>query len=129
MSVTEPLVGEGVRVVPSFTLESGMELEQVPVAYKTWGQLSATRDNVVIIRHAFTGSADVEDWSVGTPHGLREGFRPTILFCFCANVLGLPYGTASHVTMNPYTRKSYGPEFSQTTIRDDVRSESSARTH
>lgn len=62
MSVTEPLAGEGIHVVPSFTLESGMELEQVPVAYKTWGQLSATRDNVVIIRHAFTGSADVEDW-------------------------------------------------------------------
>lgn len=48
--------------VPSFTLECGTELRDVPVAYKTWGQLNSTKDNVMIICHAFTGSADVEDW-------------------------------------------------------------------
>jgi homoserine O-acetyltransferase len=48
--------------VPAFTLESGAELRDVPVAYKTWGNLNDTKDNVMIICHAFTGSADVEDW-------------------------------------------------------------------
>ena len=51
-------------VVPSFILESGRSLKKVPIAYKTWGKLNETRDNVMIICHAFTGSADVEDWFV-----------------------------------------------------------------
>lgn len=54
--------GQSIHVIPSFTLESGVTLKQVPVAYKTWGNLNAARDNVMIICHAFTGSADVEDW-------------------------------------------------------------------
>ena len=49
---------------PNFTLECGTELHALPVAYKTWGVLNETRDNVMVICHAFTGSADVEDWCV-----------------------------------------------------------------
>lgn len=120
MSVTQPLADQSVHVVPFFTLESGTELKQVPVAYKTWGQLNATRDNVMIICHAFTGSADVEDWW-GPLMGRGKAFDPQRFFVFCANVLGSPYGTASPVTVNPDTQKPYGPEFPQTTIRDDVR--------
>ena len=58
------LIEQEILTVPSFTLESGRTLRQVPVAYKTWGKLNESRDNVMIICHAFTGSADVEDWYV-----------------------------------------------------------------
>lgn len=54
--------GQTTAHIPSFTLESGRTLLDVPVAYKTWGKLNESRDNVMIICHAFTGSADVEDW-------------------------------------------------------------------
>ena len=56
------LIEQDFLTVPSFTLECGAELKDAPVAYKTWGTLNANRDNVMIICHAFTGSADVEDW-------------------------------------------------------------------
>ena len=56
------LIDQNIFIVPSFTLESGAVLRDVPVAYKTWGNLNSTRDNVMIICHAFTGSSDVEDW-------------------------------------------------------------------
>ena len=57
-------IDQEVLVLPSFTLECGEALKDVPVAYKTWGKLNEQRDNVMIICHAFTGSSDVEDWCV-----------------------------------------------------------------
>ena len=62
MSSLAQLLDQNIHVVPEFTLECGRTLREVPVAYKTWGALNAARDNVMIICHAFTGSADVEDW-------------------------------------------------------------------
>lgn len=56
------LIEQSYFTVPRFSLECGAELRDVSVAYKTWGHLSGTKDNVMIICHAFTGSADVEDW-------------------------------------------------------------------
>ncbi|KAF7362840.1 Homoserine O-acetyltransferase [Mycena venus] len=80
---------QSILVVPSFTLECGRELRDVPVAYKTWGTLNANKDNVMIICHAFTGSADVEDWW-GPLMGKGKAFDPQRFFIFCANVLGSP---------------------------------------
>lgn len=56
---------QSVHVIPSFELECGQLLSDVPVAYKTWGTLDDARANVMVICHAFTGSADVEDWYEG----------------------------------------------------------------
>lgn len=56
------LIDQSIFTAPSFTLESGRVLRDVPVAYKTWGKLNERRDNVMIVCHAFTGSSAVEDW-------------------------------------------------------------------
>ena len=56
------LIDQSLYTVDSFQLECGVVLRDVPIAYKTWGTLNETADNVMIICHAFTGSADVEDW-------------------------------------------------------------------
>jgi homoserine O-acetyltransferase len=64
MATYSELLEQEIFIVPSFELECGTVLKQVPVAYKTWGKLNEARDNVMIICHAFTGSADVEDWCV-----------------------------------------------------------------
>lgn len=66
MSLIE--IDQEIFVLPSFTLECGATLRDVPVAYKTWGELNEKRDNVMIICHAFTGSSDVEDWCACFPH-------------------------------------------------------------
>jgi homoserine O-acetyltransferase len=132
-----------IAVLSSFTLESGVELRQVEVGYRTWGKLNGACDNVMVICHALTGSSDVEDWcalrlyilslSSSSKHpffrisrwgpmlGPGLAFDPSRYFIFCANVLASPYGTASPVTRNPDTGKRWGPEFPQTTIRDNVR--------
>jgi homoserine acetyltransferase len=72
------LINQHIYVVPSFTLECGTTLRDVPVAYKTWGTLNQNRDNVMVICHAFTGSADVEDWCVIISN---HGFVPKLNPC------------------------------------------------
>ncbi|KAF7304291.1 AB hydrolase-1 domain-containing protein [Mycena chlorophos] len=119
-ATTIPQIDQSVCIVPTFELECGTELRDAPVAYKTWGRLNAAKDNVMVICHALTGSADVEDWW-GPLMGRNKAFDPSRFFIFCANTMGSPYGSASPITVNPDTGKPYGPAFPPTTIRDDVR--------
>ncbi|OCF61006.1 homoserine O-acetyltransferase [Kwoniella mangroviensis CBS 10435] len=114
------LISQNITTVPSFTLESGVRLADVPVAYKTWGKLNENGDNCLVICHALTGSADVEDWW-GPLLGPDRAFDPTRFFIFCANVIGSPYGTISSVTTNPETGKPFGPEMPGSSVKDDVR--------
>ncbi|KAF8168946.1 Alpha/Beta hydrolase protein [Mycena galopus ATCC 62051] len=103
-----------------FALESGITLHSVDVVYKTWGTLNAERNNVMVICHPFTGSADVDKW--WSPlMGCRKAFDPTRFFIFCANDLGSPFGTTSPLSIDPSTGRPYGPDFPATTIRDDVK--------
>ncbi|KAG0757601.1 hypothetical protein G6F60_008374 [Rhizopus arrhizus] len=110
---------QNITIIPECTLESGVKLTNVPVAWKSWGKLNEAKDNCMIICHALTGNADVEDWW-GPLMGPRRAFDPTKFFVICCNVLGSPYGSASPLTINPETGNIYGPEFPLVSIRDDV---------
>jgi homoserine O-acetyltransferase len=112
-------VKERIEIIPSFRLESGETLEQVPVAYRTWGRLAPDGRNAVVVCHALTGSADVEIW---WPRLLGPGraLDTERDFIVCANVLGSPYGSASPLTTNPATGEPYGADFPVPTIRDTV---------
>ncbi|KAI5868544.1 homoserine O-acetyltransferase [Durotheca rogersii] len=111
-----------IAIVPSFTLESGVTLRNVPVAYTTRGSLSPDADNAMVICHALTGSADVADWWGPLLGGPGRAFDTSRFFVVCMNSLGSPYGTASPVTAKDGdpSNERYGPEFPLTTIRDDV---------
>lgn len=112
-----------IAIVPSFTLESGVTLRNVPVAYCTRGRLNPKGDNVLVICHALSGSADVADWWGPLMGGAGRAFDMTRFFIVCLNSLGSPYGSASPVTSvdgNPKCER-YGPEFPLTTVRDDVK--------
>ncbi|KAL8719738.1 MAG: hypothetical protein Q9225_003282 [Loekoesia sp. 1 TL-2023] len=112
-----------IAIVPHFTLESGVVLRNVPVAYSTRGTLAPNGDNVLVICHALSGSADVSDWWGPLMGGNGRAFDITRFYIVCLNSLGSPYGSASPVTNidgNPKLGR-YGPEFPLTTIRDDVK--------
>lgn len=119
---------QSIAILPSYELESGVTLQNIPVAYKTYGTLSPQGDNAMVICHALTGSADVGDWwgpLLGGPgDGVRgaRAFDMSRFFVVCINSLGSPYGSASPVTAKDgdTANEQYGPEFPLTTIRDDV---------
>ena len=112
-----------IAIVPSFTLESGDTLLNVPVAYTTRGKLSPSGNNALVICHALSGSADVADWWGPLMGRAGRAFDMTRFFIVCLNSLGSPYGSASPVTNvdGDAKREHYGPEFPLTTIRDDVK--------
>ncbi|UZJ54822.1 hypothetical protein CBS101457_004142 [Exobasidium rhododendri] len=123
--------GQSYILFPTFTLESGVILHNVPLAYKTWGTLDPDKkSNALVVCHALTGSADVEDWW-GPLLGPGKVFDPTRFFIVCANVFGSPYGSAGPCTTKggeDGAREAgwdgqgwWGPEFPATTVRDDVR--------
>jgi homoserine O-acetyltransferase len=102
-----------------FYLESGEVLEGVQVAYRTWGRLNADRDNGVLVCHALTGWADVEDWWEPLL-GANRSLDPQTDFILCSNILGSCYGTTGPTSINPKTGAIYGPSFPAITIRDLV---------
>ncbi|MFT6564620.1 MAG: homoserine O-acetyltransferase, partial [Actinomycetes bacterium] len=53
-------------------LDLGGSLPEVTVAYQTWGELNAARDNAVLVLHALTGDAHVTG-EAGVGH-ISEGW-------------------------------------------------------
>jgi homoserine O-acetyltransferase len=102
-----------------FPLESGGALAGARVAYRTWGQLNASRDNVVWVCHALTANADVLDWWPGL-FGAGCFFDPADWFIVCANVLGSCYGSTSPLDADPATGQGRFQDFPLLTIRDLV---------
>jgi len=103
----------------SFVLESGIELPELDIAYESYGELNAVKDNVIWICHALTANADAADWWGGL---IGEGklFDPEKHFIVCANMIGSCYGSTGPTSTNPATDKPYGKDFPLVTIRDMV---------
>ncbi|WP_072736588.1 homoserine O-acetyltransferase MetX [Rhodococcus triatomae] len=112
-------------------LESGSTVESVSLAVQRWGELSPTRDNVVLVEHALTGDshvvgpADDVHPSPGWWEGMIGPGAPvdTDEWCVVAvNVLGGCRGSTGPGSLAPDGRP-YGSRFPYTSIRDQVTAE------
>jgi homoserine O-acetyltransferase/O-succinyltransferase len=108
-------------------LESGVFLGPLTVAYETYGQLSSSRDNAVLILHALSGDAHAagidEEGSVGwwdAMIGPGKGIDTNRYFVICSNCLGGCQGTTGPPSVNPGTGKPYGRSFPLITMGDMV---------
>lgn len=102
-----------------FTLESGESLTSLTIAYHTYGELNAEKNNVIWVMHGLTANSDVADWWPGT---VGEGLflDPGKYFIVCANMLGSCYGTTGPASINPATGNPWCGDFPKVTIRDMV---------
>lgn len=107
------------RLEDDVELESGERLKEVVVAYRTWGQLRPEGDNAVLVCHALTGSADVDQWWPGL-FGPGKTLDPARDFIICSNVLGSCYGTTGPVSPDPESGGCFGSDFPKVTVRDMV---------
>lgn len=112
-------------------LERGGHLPGVVIAYETWGELNAARDNAVLIEHALTGDSHVVG-PAGPGHptpGWWEGLigpgaplDTDRWFVVAGNVLGGCRGTTGPSSPAPDGR-AWGSRFPFVTIRDQVDAE------
>ena len=104
----------------TFKTESGFKIQNPEVAFKTWGQLNESRDNVVLICHALTGHAAADEWFPGI-FGKERVCDPEKKFIICINVPGSPYGSFNPWSIDKESNKPYLNRFPEITIRDMVR--------
>ncbi len=99
-------------------LESGETLEDVTIAFQSWGELNEKKDNAILVNHALTGWSDVTGW---WPSMVGPGlpFDTDKYFVVCPNVIGGCQGSTGPSSLAP-DGKRYGSRFPSLTIRDMV---------
>ncbi len=105
-----------------FDLELGGRIDNVTLAYRTWGNLDATGANAVLVLHALTGDSLASGpggwWEpvVGTGRPIDTDAS----FVISANVLGGCSGSTGPATINPQTGKPWAMTFPLVTVGDIV---------
>lgn len=103
-----------------FTLESGKTLPAYHLAYTTYGQLNAAKDNVVWIFHALTANSEPEEWWPGLV-GKGKLFDPAAHFIVCVNMPGSCYGSIGPLDIDLASGEPYYHDFPFFTPRDMIR--------
>lgn len=112
------------------TLDCGVKMGPVSVAYETYGQLNEMRSNAVLVCHALSGDAHVAGRH--TPDDPKPGWWDNMVgpgkgidtqqyHVICSNILGGCKGTTGPGSIDPATGKPYGLRFPVITVGDMVR--------
>jgi len=117
------------NIEDAIELDSGKVLEEVTVAYETYGELNKEKSNAILVCHALTGDAHAAGWHKGDKKpgwweiviGPGKALDTEKYFIICSNVLGGCKGTTGPSSINPKTGKEYGLEFPVITISDMVK--------
>ncbi len=122
----------------TFALEGGGVLRGITIAYETWGELSPTADNAILVCHALTGDSHAAGRQ-GPGHptpgwwddliGPGRALDTDRYFVVCANVLGGCQGTTGPASIDPTTGEPFGSAFPTVTMRDIVRTQSLLADH
>jgi homoserine O-acetyltransferase len=124
-----------------FTTLSGRRIPEVTLAYEMYGELNETRDNVILVFHALTGSQHAAGYTPSVPgvktmwtEEMQEGWWDGFIgpgraldtnryAVICVNYLGGCYGSTGPSSTNPATGRPYGSAFPNLTITDIVDSQ------
>jgi homoserine O-acetyltransferase len=114
-----------------FGLDCGLSLDQMTVAFCTYGELNSERSNAILVCHALTG----DQYAAGRhPITGRPGWWDAVVgsgrpvdtdrfFVICANVLGSCIGSTGPRSPRGESGEPWGTDFPPVTIRDMVRAQ------
>ncbi len=125
VGIVKPLA---VTLSEEIQLESGKSIDNVTIAYETYGKLNKEKNNAILVCHALTGDAHAAGWHEGDSKpgwweiiiGPGKALDSEKYFIICSNVLGGCKGTTGPASINPETGKEYGIDFPVITLKDIV---------
>ncbi|MEX2605704.1 MAG: homoserine O-acetyltransferase [Kiritimatiellia bacterium] len=124
-----------------FECRAGGIIPEVQLAYETYGQLNESRDNVVLVFHALSGSQHAAGICRSLPEadpfwteecqtgwwdlfvGPGRAINTDKFFVICVNYLGGCYGSTGPRSPHPKDGKPYGSRFPFIKVEDVVRSQ------
>ena len=106
-------------------MRRGGSLQSPVIAYETWGELNARRDNAVLVFTGMSPSAHASSSPADSSPGWWEEMigpdRPIDTrrhFVICLNSLGSCYGSTGPASVDPATGQPYGLDFPVLTLED-----------
>lgn len=119
------------------TLESGVTLPSVTLAYASRGRLAPDRRNAILVAHGYTSGPedticpgrDPVDGSLEALIGPGRAIDTERHFVVCVNALGSSFGSTNAAEPNPATGRPWGSGFPEITIRDIVAGQRAVLAH
>ncbi len=113
-----------------FTLDWGAALPSFDIAWESWGEISETRDNVVLLHTGLSASSHARSHADNANPGWWEEFigpgaplDTDHFHVICTNLIGGCYGSTGPSSANPETGRPYGTDFPIVTVADMVRAQ------
>ncbi|MFE6995226.1 homoserine O-acetyltransferase [Microbacterium sp. NPDC057659] len=124
----DPAGGRSFTDLGVFRTENGAELPGIRLAWESWGELNAARDNAILILHALTGDSHVRG-EAGPGHPTAGWWNDIVdaggaidtdeWFVIAPNILGGCQGSTGPASIAPNGRE-WASRFPYLTIRDQV---------
>jgi len=116
----------------NFILQCGKKLEDITIAYETFGKLNKEKNNAILVLHALTGDSHAAGvyettdekpgwWDVMIGHG--KAIDTDIYFVICSNILGGCMGSTGPASIKSEGEIPYNMDFPMVTIPDMVRAQ------
>jgi homoserine O-acetyltransferase/O-succinyltransferase len=123
--MSDPLT---VALPDPFVLYRGGVLHQARIAYESWGELNAARDNAILLFTGLSPSAH----AAATANDPSPGWWQRIIgpglaidtrryFVVCVNSLGSCFGSTGAASINPATGERYRLDFPEVAVEDIAR--------
>ncbi|KAF9226664.1 homoserine acetyltransferase [Gyrodon lividus] len=105
-------------------------LPSFDIAYETWGTLSPTRDNVILLHTGLSASSHAASTQLNPTEGWWEKFigpgkalDTNQFYIICTNVLGGCYGSTGPSSIDPTTGEHYATRFPIVSMFDMVKAQ------
>jgi len=119
-------------------LANGRKLGPITLAYETYGELNAAKDNAIFVCHALSGDAHVAGYH--TPEDKDPGWWDVMIgpgrafdtdkyFVICSNIIGGCKGSTGPSSVNPKTGRPYALSFPVITVEDMVHAQRALVDH